>query len=280
MDSEEIWLTVRKFIRRSLWPLALVLVLNAMGFTAVFCAVHMRLFTQLEAKVFITLMILPSATFVLVSGKIKQFKAAGIEAEFFEQATTNLLFSGKIALPVESAAKGGMDALEAKVREYETRADPLLVTALELDVSKQGYDRDLLITYLERLSKASHLRYITFRHADIFLGYLLTQEFRSLLLTGSLRPAIQAPGGLPPRDFVHLLNEGDAGIDHLRPFLRRAAPFKVRGTNIEALRQMQRTRCDAVIIKDDNNVIKGIADRDQVVADLVVALGSDQSDFA
>jgi predicted transcriptional regulator len=72
-------------------------------------------------------------------------------------------------------------------------------------------------------------------------------------------------------EFVTVINDGDPNKLFQYPSVVRKA-LSTRSTHAEALREMIQRNVEALVVTDETNQLKGIAEREQILSRMMLAL--------
>jgi len=220
--------------------------------------------------VLVSLLAMPVLVYMIISGRLRQFKApGGIEADFVELASTSVI--GSIAhepvigpfewITVDKKEtqiidRGKTQPLNDTMREIEeTRPTVMTVTFEGGHYTLKG-----LREYVDTFSRMRNFKLVVFldRH-DRFLAYMTALAAKNLLSTPDVGMA-----------FVKMINEGRAELLSYPGVERRT--ISIQSTNAEALREMTVKNIEALVVTDENNRLAGIVERDLILSRMVLAL--------
>ncbi len=217
--------------------------------------------------VFVSVLVLPVLIYLIVSGRLKEFKGpGGLEAKFAETATETVNPAYESVEPsteeMQVAAKEGFRALQKRKQDLD-ESRPIAMTMV---LGKQGYySRDAVLAYIESLSQYRNFKFVVFLDdKSRFVAYMPFWAVRSLL---------QTAGG---EDFISTINEGRLMDLFKVPGIIKD-PIFVDETNAQALKKMMDQNLEALVVVDKNKALKGIVERDYILSAMILSLTPSKS---
>ncbi|HEY0073379.1 MAG TPA: CBS domain-containing protein [Abditibacteriaceae bacterium] len=218
--------------------------------------------------VLISLLLIPAFVYVIVSGRIKEFKGpGGFEATFFETASQSVNIATEKIEPsvaeMQVVAKEGVRALERKRQELN-EAHPTIMTLTLGEISNpSNYNRQDVLTYLEFLSQLRNFKFVVIMDRNkSFVAYMPHWALKGLLDNPNLG-----------HEFIDLVNNG--GRENLLRFpgiIRKT--ISTQTTNVEALREMTNQNLEALVVIDEHSQLKGVVEREQILSRMMLALAA------
>lgn len=214
--------------------------------------------------VYVAALLLPLLVFAIASGLVTEFKAGGFEAKFRDLARRPVAASRKSASfeEVDYAEKGDVALLEFRVGQLRGTRPVLLVIGIG---ERRNYSVQDLLVYLDRLAEFRQFLFVVITDASSsVVGYMRPEVFRAAI-TGDR-------DDFRRRYLVDLLNEGDA--QRLRDGYAHALIQEVifiGATVRAALARMVELRLNAMLVVTTNRRLVAVAERDLLVAELVLA---------
>jgi CBS domain-containing protein len=220
--------------------------------------------TAMGDAVFVSLLVLPILIYAIISGSITELRGpGGVGATFNALATNSVEQSetvGRDLVSVEEGSvisKGGVNELKKKQRDLDENSPILMI----ITFGGGHYDLEALKKYVHALSNSRNFRFIVFLDQDKrFLGYIPSLAFANILDTPDVGEGL-----------VKAINEGNLPTLLSYPGMVQTN-ITTSTTNAEALRQMVNKNLGAVVVTDTNNRLVGVAEREQVLTKLMLAL--------
>jgi len=207
--------------------------------------------------VLVTLMVIPVIVYVIVSGKIKEFRSPWGSATFqagqpVAEALEVSDFKVEMATAedIRSVARGDDEKLE-KLR----RTQPALLT-LELG-KEERYGPGQVREYVEVLSESPNFRSVVFVNPQgQFEGSMPAETFVRIL---------DSPRG---EQLIEAVNSGE--VEKLMEFPGVSTTALSGGaTSAEALRAMDKVNRNSLVVVDDNERPSGIAERSKILSHMI-----------
>jgi len=212
---------------------------------------------------FVSLMLFPLLIYLILSGKLEEFKGpGGWEAKFTKAANETIsAASEKIELSTEDMQiiqKESIRYLERKKQELN-EAQPIIMT---MELGKRDYYRRMVVlNYLETLSQFRNFKFVVFIDKEKrFVAYMPSWALKGVLKLDELGD-----------NFIWLVNEGDRQRLLLFPGLVKET-INTQSTNVEALREMMKQNVEALVVIDENYHLKGVVEREQILSRMMLSL--------
>jgi CBS domain-containing protein len=218
--------------------------------------------TAMGDAVFVSVLIMPILFYAIISGNLTELRGPGGVGAIFNTVATAPV-SGTIALDPVSVeedsqilTEGGVEALEERVRKLdENRPSAMTVT-----FGGRKYTPEALLGYVEALWRSRSFKLVVFLDRDgRFVAYMPAWAVKNML---------SAPA--TSREFVRFLNEGNHELLAYPGLVRKT--ISIRSTNADALREMNAKNIEALVVTDEDNRLKGIAEREQVLTKMMLDL--------
>jgi len=199
---------------------------------------------------------------VVLRGDLAELKGpGGLEATFVRTAKTRVTATGGKVEANEGLtviAKGSLADLMDRARRIEPN-DPVLMT---MTLGHQ-YGVGEVMHYLEILSQFPRFRLIAFLKASgKFRGCTGPSELAALMRNGSLGVSFLAA----------IAGDSEGEVFRYPGILQKVVPSTA--TNAEALAAMTDHNLGAIAVVDDQHLLRGIVEREQLVSKLVLSLAS------
>lgn len=213
--------------------------------------------------VFISLLLIPILVYVIISGKLEELKGpGGLEAKFVKAAAEAISIASDEVKPsveeMQVVLKENLSVLEKKRRELN-EAQPI-VMIMELGKGDY-YRREVVLEYLEMLSQFRNFKFVVFvDNNNRFVAYMPSWALKGLLSKPQL--------GF---EFIREINEGHKQELFRYPGIVRDT-IRMQSTNAEALGEMTRQNLEALVVTDENNELKGVVEREQVLSKMMLSL--------
>lgn len=122
------------------------------------------------------------------------------------------------------------------------------------------YTTEALTEYVEALWRFRNFKLVVILDRDArFLAYMPAWAVKNIL---------SAPD--TSAEFIRALNEGRQQLLAYPGVVRKT--ISIRSTNVEALRETSAKNIDALVVTDEDNRLKGIAEREQVLSKMMFDL--------
>jgi hypothetical protein len=212
--------------------------------------------------VLVSLLLIPLIMYLTLSGKLTGLKGpGGLEATFREAATQSVTWTAQTVEPSQGTqviAKEGIRDIQARLGRLD-ESRPILMT---IKVGQQAsYDWDALKRYMTALSQFRNFKFIVFiDQNDRLLAYMPSWAFRGLINLPELGD-----------EFINRINQGDIADLRRYPGVVQET-ISTRSSNVDALRQMMRQNLEALVVTDEQGLLKGVVERDQLVSRILLDL--------
>jgi len=246
-------------LKREALAIALTALFCGFGFLAIWIAKSKLGITQ--EVVYIAFLLLPILIYLIVVGRVLEFKVFGTEAKFASVATQSIEPVSETIEPsvqdTQVVAKEGIKELQKRARHLD-RSKPIILT---LVLGKAAYyEHRALEQYVEVLSQ-----YPSFR------GVMIVNEegkFQVCFPSGAVVRILKSPDG---NEFVQDINQGQ--IDKLPRYPGALTKTLTKNsTNLEALQEMTTQNLDALIVVNEEGKLIGVVERNQLISKLLLAM--------
>jgi CBS domain-containing protein len=222
-----------------------------------------RAFPQIEGPVLVTLMLLPLVAYLIASGKLTEFKApGGIEARFAATAKDTVRpASETIAYddPQIVAREGGVRKLLARKAREIDQSRPVVMTMTI--GGKVQYTLEDVVRYLDVLSQLRSFKLVVFLDGDKrVVAYMEAWVLKELVEQSELAG-----------EFIELVNSGQIESVIGYPGIAKKT-ISTTSTNIDALREMQEQNLEALVVVDEQRMLRGVVERERVVTSMMLSL--------
>jgi len=259
-----------KHLRRILGHLGLSLVLLALGVLLFWGAdrwinndrIEIDPTTAIGDVVFVSLLIMPILIYAIISGSLTELKGPGGWAATFNATATAPITDTLVHEPVSIDEDPQIIAKEepAKLMERTQNLDETHPIIMTMTFGQGKYSVGALQMYVERLSQFRSFELVVFLDNNgCFVAYMPSWAARNILST----PATN-------KDFVRVINTGDYKLFSYPGVVRKT--ISTRSTNAQALAEMREQNVDALVVVDRYHRVHGIAERDQVLSQMMLAL--------
>ncbi len=231
----------------------------ALGILAIwFGQKHLNLEGQ---GMYISLLVVPIIIYAIISGKLSEIKAGGLEAKFATVAKRPVDVGSQKIVYSEAGEveKSSVPELTKQMKALD-KSKPFF---LSLEVGKWKYSGNALRKYVEELSEFPTFKFVVIVNSERkFVACFPAQTI--LKITKKQQ----------------LLEELEVSLNHEDPHRSTMHPGAITetlsadSTNHDALVKMTSQRLEAMIVLDKERRVNGIVERDQVVGKLLAAIAS------
>ena len=227
-----------------------------------FAAWFSKTFLKIESDaVYIAVLLLPIIAYVIFSGRLKELKAGGLEASFVTVAEQSVEIASETIEPstgeMEVVAKEGIRELE-KRKKYMDESKPIVLT---LTLGRPGYNREVMLQYLEVLSRYRNFKFVVILNAtNNFVAYIPSWAVMQILRLTNLG-----------YEFVDIISQGNIGELRRYPGVVTKT-ISTKTTNLDALREMTSHNLEALVVTDENMNLKGVVEREQIISKLLLGI--------
>jgi CBS domain-containing protein len=246
---------------RSEWSAVVVAIGSvAIGLAVVWLA--QRFVQPIEGSVLIALMLLPFFVYLIASGKLAEFKApGGIEAKFAQAAAESVRPASETVAyddPQVIAKETIRSLLDRKTKEID-ESKPVVMTMSIGGTARYGSSD--IAQYLKVLTQFRNFKFIVFLDKDQrFVAYMPSWALNQLVTIPELAD-----------EFVNAVNQGQiAQVLRYPGVVKRT--ISTKSTNAEALREMQEQNIEALVVIDDQQKLRGVVEREQVLGRMMLSL--------
>jgi CBS domain-containing protein len=233
--------------------------------------------TSIGDVVLASLLVMPILIYAIVSGKLTELKGpGGVEAKFTAAATTPVAetashdavsFDELLTVPADSGQDQldkGQEQLGKRVRRFTEVQPIVLVITIGGDNYRKGSEHkhiESLQTYVAQLSRSRNFSLVAFLDKyNNFVAYM-----PSWVINNRLSDDHRA------KEFFDVIKQGDRQKLFEYPGILHDT-ISPNAPNSEALRKMLTSNLDTIVVVDENNRLKGVIEREQVVSKMVLAL--------
>lgn len=212
--------------------------------------------------VFVSVLLIPVLVYMIVSGKLSEFKApGGLEAKFVtvanrpveELASQRVEFVKEDMISVPKDSLGELDRLERLANQSKR-------IILHILLGQKKYNQQDAAIYLERF-----LRYRNFNHV-VFLDK--KDRFVASIPPWAMLRILQGDQG---ERFIGFINRGD--IIELLAFPGvMTETISTHATYKDALQAMADHNLETILVVDEEKKVTGVIDREQVLSKLMLAM--------
>jgi hypothetical protein len=248
-------------MKKDLKAIVMSLLLLAIGFIAIwFTKARMNID---DKTIFVSVLFIPVLVYVILSGRLKEFKGpGGIEAKFAEAAKESISPASEKIEPsideMQIVVKEGIRALQEKKQELD-EGKPIIMT---MTLGKSDYyRRNAVLEYIEVLSQFRNFKFVVFiDDNNRFVAYMPAWSLKGLLSKEQLG-----------REFIDIVNGGRSQALFSFPGVVRET-ISTKSTNAQALQEMTKQNTEALVVIDENRNLKGVIEREQVLSKMMLVL--------
>jgi hypothetical protein len=254
------WLKVIPATERNAILISLIFLF--LGFGAVWA---IKFFVNVDKdSVFISILFMPALVYLIVSGKLIEFKGpGGLEAKFSETAKesvtmTTLSKENELSVQDTQIIEKGQLSLEKKIQEID-ESKPIIMT---LTLGKSDYcKREAVLEHIETLSKFRNFRFIVFLDKDNrFAAYISCWALKGLLKNVPLGD-----------EFINSIkNDKLTDLLHFSGIIQET--ISTQTTNSEALREMTKQSSEVLVVVNENRYLCGVVEREQILSKMLLSL--------
>lgn len=211
--------------------------------------------------VFVSVLLIPVLVYMIVSGKLSEFKApGGLEAKFVTVANRPVeeLASQRVEFVKEDMISVPKDSL-GELERLERLANQSKRIILHILLGQKRYNQQDAAIYLERF-----LRYRNFNHV-VFLDK--KERFVAFIPPWAMLRILQGDQG---DEFIKFINNGDVGLLDFPGVM--AETISMHATYKDALQAMADHNLETVLVVDEEKKVTGVIDREQVLSKLMLAM--------
>jgi hypothetical protein len=217
-------------------------------------------YLNIESPVLIALVLLPLIVYFVHSGKLTELKVLGAASAKFNATGNERPVSESTLIAYDDphivTLEGGVRKLLASKAKNPQRP---VVMILPID-PKVKYNADDVKRRLGRLSPLRNFKLVVFLDKNKHVvAYMEAWRFKELIEQPELA-----------REFVQLIDSGQSVID-FNPSVATET-ISMTSTNFEALRRMQEQNLEALVVVDEQKILLGVVEREQVLARIILSL--------
>jgi CBS domain-containing protein len=250
----------RQSLRREAIAILVSIFFLALGFIAVW--ISKEFLKQEGDTLFVALLFVPIIVYVIFSGRLKELRAGGLEAKFIDIAEQSVEVASETIEPsteeMEIVAKGDIKELQRRLQRLD-ESKPIILT---LALGKIGYyDRQAGLQYIEALSQYRNFKFVVILDSENkFVAYIPSWAMLQILRLEGLGS-----------EFVRIISEGNKGDLRRYPGIVTKT-ISIKATNLDALREMTAQNLDALVVIDENQKLKGVVEREQILSKLLLGM--------
>jgi len=211
---------------------------------------------------YISLLLVPITAYLIISGKVSEFKApGGLEAKFIDFSSKPVEFGiqkiGFIETQIITKGLAVAQVIRDKISELD-ESKPIILTLI---LGGGNYNRRAILEYVTNLFDYETFTFVVFLNKDKkFCAYIMPKRLQKLLEN-------QVLGDL----LVSYLNDGN--ISNLAEFPAIISKsLTTKTTWIEALKIMTEQNVDFLVVVDENKLLKGIVEKTHIMSKLLISL--------
>jgi len=212
----------------------------------------------------IFLLLLPIITYTIFSGRLGEFKAAGIEAKFLAFAEESVeLKSENISLDDKMQALPAKDIAQMKEslsKDQVSLTKPLVLTLM----FGYQYDPNKCLNYVRALSQYINFRFVVFLNKEGAVNSYTPARYMLELLNDEVFTKI----------LLEAIKTSDEDRLHKCPGVIRKT-IATRTTNLNALKEMVSQNLDALVVVHTGKckgMLAGVVEREQIISKLLLEL--------
>jgi hypothetical protein len=249
-------------LRNDAVAIAFGVVWLALAFVVVGLAERIEGYALIDGPVLIALMLLPLVVYFVASGKLTRLKGLGFEAKFAEKAEETVRPAAPIAYnDPQIVAREGVRKLLAQVRQIN-KSRPVVMT---MTIGGGQYTVKDVKRYLDVLSQLRGFKLVVFLDSDKrVVAYMEAWALKELVEQTETEPELAG-------EFVQSINSGPKESVTVNPSVTERM-ISTTSTNIEALREMQEQNLEALVVVNQQGMLCGVVERDQVITSIILSL--------
>ncbi len=229
-----------------------------------------------QDAVLVSVVLIPVLLYLILSGKLQEFSGGGLSLKFTDVARKPLDESNTDSIDprdVESLAKEAGD--EASIRELQRKLQHVSRSkyiVLTVTLGGHYYKTKALLAYLREFAKHPNFKFLVVlkQNGAVFAYISGWRVIQILEMHQQEQQQKQSRSNVQESGFVVALNEG--WEQELLDYGLVQTTLRTTDTNITALKEMTDLKMDALIVMDDEHMLKGVVDREQVLSKLMLAI--------
>ena len=244
-----------------IWAIPLSILFVGLGILIVAFAIR---YAKIEkSPVLVALLIIPIVIYLILTGRLGEFKApGGLEAKFVLAAQQPVKITTQTAeeamQAVQVTARGGIGELNSKVRAL----NPAVPVILTVELGK-SYKREDWVAYLNEILNRAPIAYVALvDNANHLIAHMSVPTVKEILKDFNL-------GG----ELIRLIAESAADKIIKIPGVETAM-VSMKGPAIEILQMMEQTDTSSLIAVDAHGRIAGILRKEDVTAQIILNMYS------
>lgn len=241
-----------------LWAIGTAILFLATALLAVWLA--MRILKIENTGVLVVLLLIPAVTYLIVSGRLGEFKApGGLEAKFVLAASQPVRVTTTVEpllQPVQLTERGSREQLSNKLARISGSKPVVLTVKLG-----KSYDREDWLTYVNALlDKTPVVFAVLVDSQDRFIAYMTASSIREQLQNVAL-------GG----ELIRLIAGGAVEKIVKFPGVETEVP-STEDSAIDALRIMKKQELNSLIVINQDQRIVGIVGLEDIISQIILDL--------
>lgn len=251
----------RQALTKEISGILIAILFLALGFLAVW-SMHAMQITAGDA-VFVALLLVPFITYVILTGRVSEFKApGGLEAKFVAMAAKPAVeFASQRVEFVEEEMRSVSKSSVEELARLERLVDGSKRIILNLTVGQKQYNKQDARKYIERF-----LRYRNFRHV-VFIDQ--NGKFVAWIAPWAMFRILAEEQG---DRFIDLINTGSLELLSFPGVM--TTTISTTATNLQALQKMTEHNLEAILLIDKDNKVVSVVEREQVLSKLMLGMMS------
>ena len=263
------------FLKRELGPWIVPLLFVGLGLAILWAITSWinNKNTTVGDVVLAMLLVLPILIYALISGRLTELKGpGGVEAKFTgvairpvaETASHDLVsFDQLLTVGTDEGGEQprGEKQLAERVRRFTEVQPIVMVITIGSGGERKTSDIESLKMYVAQLARTRNFALVAFLDTKKdFVAYMPSWTIQNRLLDED-----------KANDLFRVIQEDDRGtlIDYPGVVRDKISPTT---TNGEALRKMVTSNLNVIVVVDENNRLKGVVEREQVLTRMMLAL--------
>lgn len=240
----------------------------ALGFITLW---FMRAMLNMQQEaVLVAILFVPVLVYLILSGTLQEISAGGVSAKFNNAARKPLFTddsSNIMSMNTEEVAfimKRGLEELQAEL-QAASNSKYIILTVTLGEGTYVSYD---LLVYLKALSQYRNFTFLAIleQNEKIF-GYITGWQTIQII---ELEEEMKRRNIAINEDFVQAINMGRKSA--LTRYGLVKETVKTTDTTIAALKKLTDLNTNVLIVTDENDTLKGIVEREQVLGKLMLTL--------
>lgn len=245
-------------------PILLSILFLALGFLALWLTKNVL---KIEQDVVLACVaVIPILVYLIFSGRLSEVSLpGGTSLKLFEALQRPLSTENKFnTKQVEVEEAYVIEKKEVELLERRPPDDYAKYIMLTMVLGRRTYyDNEAILKYLKVLSQFRNFKFLVILDDDgkVF-AYMFVWQARQFLEKEVQRHR---------DDFAEFINNGyKQGL--MRRYELISETVRTTDTNMTALEKMARLKTDAIVVTDENNMLKGVVEREQIISEFILAI--------